>query len=128
MPRLSRDAGLVYERALLEQRQEKIARTLDKMAAEHRQLQDADRLADADELAIKMEKLHAELVERDYHREQDAARMAIAGHKVRAELAELEMLLESADEADREELEHTIQILTQKLRELELRERHGREF
>jgi hypothetical protein len=122
------DAGLVYERALLEQRQEKIARTLNEMAAEHRQLQDADRLADADELALKMEKLHAELVERDYHREQDAARMAIAGHKVRAELAELEMVLESADEANREELEHTIQILTQKLHELELRERHSREF
>jgi hypothetical protein len=68
------------------------------------------------------------LTERDYYREQDAARMAIAGHKVRAQLAELEMVLESAAEADREELEQAIRMLTKKLRELEVRERHSREF
>ncbi len=119
------DAERMYERARVEQRQEKIARTLDEMAREHKQLQDADRVAEADELAIRMERLHAELAERDYHREQDAARMAIAGHKVRAQLEELTMVLESADEADRETLEQTIEILRRKLHELERQERHS---
>jgi hypothetical protein len=120
------DAERMYERAVMEQRQEEIARTLDEMAGEHKRLQDADRLAEAGELAIAMEKLHAELAERDYHREHDAARMALAGHKVRAQLAELKMVLETADgDAQREKLEHMIQKLTQELRELEHREQQN---
>ena len=117
------EAHRMYERALVEQRQEEIAKTLDEMASEHKRLQDANRNAEAGELAIGMEKLHAELVEADY---RNAARLALAGHKVRVQLNELEMVLAAtAGDMDREELERSIEILTRKLRELELQERQN---
>ncbi|MCH7780318.1 MAG: hypothetical protein IH848_05675 [Acidobacteria bacterium] len=82
------EANRMYARARVEQRQVEIAKRLDGMAGEHKRLQDANRNAEADKLAIAMERLHAEWVE-----------------------------------ADREELERSIEIMRRKLHELELQER-----
>ena len=117
------EAEQMYERALMDQRQDELARQLDAMALKHEQLQDANRDAEADELAVMMERLHAEV---DYQRQKEMARHALAGHKVRAQLAELEMTFENTeDDAERKELQRTIEVLTRKLRELEYEERQG---
>ncbi|TDI45998.1 MAG: hypothetical protein E2P01_09735 [Acidobacteria bacterium] len=84
------EVNRMYARARVEQRQVEIAKRLDGMAGEHKRLQDANRNAEADKLAIAMERLHAEWVE-----------------------------------ADREELERSIEIMRRKLHELELQERQN---
>jgi len=117
------EAQQMYKRALMAQQQEVIAGKLEEMISEYERLRRANRDAEADRLAVMIEKLH---IESDYQRQKEGARQALAGHKVRAQLAELEMAFENTeDDAERKELQRTIEVLTRKLRALEYEERQG---
>lgn len=119
-------AQQMYRRELGHQQRDEIAQKLDAMASEYEQLRQADRSVEARDLALKMERLQAEMIERGYDQEPDVSRRSIAGDKLRAQLEDLSEVVErTQDDAEREELQYAIELLTRKLRALEREQRQS---
>ncbi len=120
------EAREAYERALASHRRAALERELDELARRHERLRDAGRDAEAAETAAAMEKLRAEMSRRGARRTHDAAAFEYMLQSMQAELVELQARYAAAgDEARRDELRRSMEIVTRKLRDLEEKMRPG---